>query len=150
MVYLAPYDLMGWSAVCTCSARASVLYRLFFYRPYRPNEGHRRSQTCRPHVYYRDLWTFVVVLLVECRLHAPGPNHCIREGSSGSRKYWTSDTNFGTLMEFNVCISMVHSGVATGGGGKRGNLPPPPQPPIGHPVRSMQIREDFHVGKKWG
>ena len=25
--------------------------------------------------------------------------------------------------------------------------PPPPQPPIGHPVRSMQIRGDFHVGK---
>ena len=40
------------------------------------------------------------------------------------------------------------SGVATGG--KRGNLLPPPQPPIGHPVRSMQIRGDFHVGKKWG
>ena len=37
------------------------------------------------------------------------------------------------------------SGVATGS--KRGNLPsPPPQPPIGHPVRSMQLR-DFHVGK---
>ena len=36
-----------------------------------------------------------------------------------------------------------------GGGGKRGNLPPP-QPPIGHPVRSMQIRGDFRVLKKWG
>ena len=35
-------------------------------------------------------------------------------------------------------------------GGKRGNLPPPPQPPIGHPVRSMQIRGDFHVEKKNG
>ena len=33
-----------------------------------------------------------------------------------------------------------------GGGGKRGNLPPP-QPPIGHPVRSMQIRGDFRVRK---
>ena len=37
------------------------------------------------------------------------------------------------------------SSVATGGG-KRGNLPPP-QPPIRHPVRSMQIRGDFHVEK---
>ena len=34
-----------------------------------------------------------------------------------------------------------------GGGGKRDNFPPPPQPPIGHPVRSTQIRGDFHVGK---
>ena len=32
-----------------------------------------------------------------------------------------------------------------GGGGKRDNLPR--QPPIGHPVRSMQIRGDFHVEK---
>ena len=32
---------------------------------------------------------------------------------------------------------------------RRPCLPPPPpsQPPIGHPVRSMQIRGDFHVGK---
>ena len=37
-----------------------------------------------------------------------------------------------------------------GGGGKRGNLPPPPQPPIGHPVRSMQIRGDFWVRKNGG
>ena len=28
-----------------------------------------------------------------------------------------------------------------------GELAPPPQPPIGRPVRSMQIRGDFHVGK---
>ena len=34
--------------------------------------------------------------------------------------------------------------------GKRGNLPPPPQPPIGQPVRSMQIRGDFRVGKNGG
>ena len=27
---------------------------------------------------------------------------------------------------------------------------PPPQPSIGHPVRSMQIQGDFHVRKKWG
>ena len=30
-----------------------------------------------------------------------------------------------------------------------GNLPDP-QPLIGHPVRSMQIRGDFRVRKKWG
>ena len=35
------------------------------------------------------------------------------------------------------------SAVATGGGG---NLPPS-QPPIEHPVRSMQIPGDFQVGK---
>ena len=33
------------------------------------------------------------------------------------------------------------------GGGANGATCPPPQPPIGHAVRSMQIREDFHVGK---
>ena len=36
-----------------------------------------------------------------------------------------------------------------GGGGKRGNLPPP-QPPIGDPLRSMQIRGDFEVEKNGG
>ena len=41
---------------------------------------------------------------------------------------------------------VVGSGVATGG--KRGTPPPPPS--IGHPVRSMQIRGDFHVGKNGG
>ena len=37
------------------------------------------------------------------------------------------------------------------GGDKRGNLPPPPrQLPIGHTVRSMQIRGDFRVRKNRG
>ena len=107
MMYLAPNDLMGWSAVCTCSACASVLYLLFFYRPYRPNEGHRRSQTCRSHVYLPYLCAFLVAVLVGCRLHALGPKNFIREGSSGSRKFWASNTKFGTLMEFNVRNSMV-------------------------------------------
>ena len=31
--HLAPYDLMSWGAVCTCSARASVLHLLTFSRP---------------------------------------------------------------------------------------------------------------------
>ena len=35
-----------------------------------------------------------------------------------------------------------------GGGGKGGNLPP--QPPIGHPVRSMQNWWNFNVGKNGG
>ena len=81
MVDLAPYDLMGWSAVCTCSARASVLYLLFFYRPYRSNEGHRWSQTSRSHVYYPNLYVFLVSVLVEWRLRAPGPKNFIREVS---------------------------------------------------------------------
>ena len=37
-----------------------------------------------------------------------------------------------------------------GGGGANGATCPPPQPAIGHAVRSMQIREDFHVGKNRG
>ena len=36
------------------------------------------------------------------------------------------------------------------GGGQAGQLVPPPQPPIGHPVRSMQIRGDYRVRKKNG
>ena len=44
-------------------------------------------------------------------------------------------------------LELAGSGVATGG--KRGNLTPP-QPQIGHPVRSMQIRGDFRIRKKWG
>ena len=63
MVYLALYELMGWSAVCTCSARAIVLYLLFFYRPYRPNEGHRRPQNCRSQVYYPNLCFFSLPFL---------------------------------------------------------------------------------------
>ena len=86
MVCLAPYDLMGWSTVCSC-ARASALYLLFFYRPYRPNEGHPRSQTCRLHIYYPNMCVFLVAVVVGCRLHAPGPKNFIREGSSGSRKF---------------------------------------------------------------
>ena len=35
------------------------------------------------------------------------------------------------------------------GGGEAGQLAPP-QPPIGHPVRSMQIRGDFRVRKNGG
>ena len=55
-----------------CSARASVLYLLSFYRPYRPNEGHRRSQTCRSHVYYPNMCAIRVAILVGCRLRVPG------------------------------------------------------------------------------
>ena len=39
-------------------------------------------------------------------------------------------TSIGLVRDASGSIS-PHSGVATGGGGKRGNLPPP-QPPIGH------------------
>ena len=31
--HLAPYDLMSWGAVCTCSARASFLHLFTFSRP---------------------------------------------------------------------------------------------------------------------
>ena len=44
----------------------------------------------------------------------------------------------------------VYFTVASPRGGEAGQLAPPPQPPIGHPVRSMQIRGDFRVRKKWG
>ena len=41
--------------------------------------------------------------------------------------------------------------VATGGGGaKVAAWPPPPPPQIGDHLRSIQIRGNFGVGKKWG
>ena len=64
-------------------------------------------------------------------------------------------SDFGHYIKKNVtkCIIFTHtsmssSGVATGGGGASGATSP--QPPIRHPVRSMQIRGDFHVGKNGG
>ena len=39
----------------------------------------------------------------------------------------------------------TYSGFATGRGGASRATCPPPQPPIGHPVRSMQIQGDFRV-----
>ena len=60
-------------------------------------------------------------------------------------KIWTLPKNSGSNQQtFHILVrGTLSSGVATGG-----NLPP--QPPIGHPVRSMQIRGDFHVGKNGG
>ena len=46
----------------------------------------------------------------------------------------------------NPFTRLLCSGVATGG--QAGQLAP--QPPIGHPVRSMQIRGDFRVRKNGG
>ena len=88
MVYLAPYDLMGWSAVCTCSARASVLHLLFFCRPYMQNDVHHQSRTCRSYVYCPNLYAFLVAIFVGCRLNSERARteKNIREGSSGSRK----------------------------------------------------------------
>ena len=52
----------------------------------------------------------------------------------------------GTLFPSGRCIPTDVRAVASPrGGGKWGNLLP--QPPIGHPVRSMQIRGDFRVRK---
>ena len=39
---------------------------------------------------------------------APGPEKIIREGSSGSGKFWAIDTKFGTLIDFDERNSMVH------------------------------------------
>ena len=80
IVYLAPYDLMGWNALCTCSARASVLYLFFFCRHCRQDDVHHRSQTCRSHVYCPILYAFPVAVLVGCKVHAPGPKNFIRRG----------------------------------------------------------------------
>ena len=40
--------------------------------------------------------------------------------------------------------------VASPRGASGATSPPPPPPQIGHPVRSMQIRGDFRIRKKWG
>ena len=52
---------------------------------------------------------FFVSVSVGCSLRAPTPLNFIREGSSGSGEFLAIDTKFGTLMEFNECISMVHA-----------------------------------------
>ena len=69
--YLAPYDLMGWGAVCTCSARASIVHLLLLWRLYRPNGGHRWCQTCRTHAYCLHVCAFEATVPVGCRLRAP-------------------------------------------------------------------------------
>ena len=55
--------------------------------------------------------------------------------------------NVGTCHVKNVDIGVVWAQWRRHGGGASGATCPPPQPPIGHPVRSMQIRGDFRVRK---
>ena len=107
--YLAPYDLRGRGALCTCNARANILHLFLFFRPYRPNGEHRGCQTCRKHECYPRLYVFVVTVPARCRLRLPGPAKFICERSSGFRKFWPIDTKFGTLMEFSERNSMVHA-----------------------------------------
>ena len=64
IVYLVLYDLMGWSALCTCSASASVLYLFFFCRHCRQDDVHHRFQSCMSHVYCPNLYAFPVAVLV--------------------------------------------------------------------------------------
>ena len=55
-----------------------------------------------------------------------------------------------TAMYLRIPNNMERLAVASprGGGGKRGSLHP--QPPTGPPLRSVQIRGDFRLRKKWG
>ena len=62
---------MSWGAVCTCSARASVLHTLSFARTYRSNGKQHRSQIRRSHAYNPNLSAFGVAVPVGRRLHAP-------------------------------------------------------------------------------
>ena len=55
-------------------------------RTYRSNGGHRRSQTCRSHVYHPNLNAFGVAVPEGCRLHAPGTEKLFYLGSSGESK----------------------------------------------------------------
>ena len=57
-----------------------------FARTYRPNGGHRRSQTSRSYVYHPNLSAFGVPVPEGRRLHAPGEENFFDMGSSGSRK----------------------------------------------------------------
>ena len=108
MAYLASYNLMGWSAVCTCSARASVLYRLFFYRSYRPKEGHRSVPSLQvTHILPQSV-CFSGCCCCGVQAARARTEKLYSRGSSGSRKFWAGDTKFGTLVEFNVQDSMVH------------------------------------------
>jgi len=46
-------------------------------------------------------------------------------------------------------VCRLSSGVATGGGGKRGQLPQPPQPSPGSTLRSAQIRREIIITGVW-
>ena len=98
--YLAPYDLLGWGALCTCSARASGLHLLLFWRFYRPNGGHRWCQTCRTHAYCPNLCAFVVNVVMGCKLCAPEVENFFDVGSSGLRKLWARHPKLGTRVHF--------------------------------------------------
>ena len=93
---MAPYDLMDWGALCTCSTRASVLHTLSFARTYRSNGKQHRSQIRRSHAYHPNLSAFGVAVPVGRRLHAPEAESFFDMGSSGFRKLWARDTKLGT------------------------------------------------------
>ena len=84
--YFAPYDLVDWGALCTCSARASVLHTLSLARTYRSNGKQHRSQIRRSHAYHPNLSAFGVAVPVGRRLHAPEAESFFDMGSSGFRK----------------------------------------------------------------
>ena len=81
--YLAPYEERGWGALCTCSARASVLNASFSRGP----EGHTGGAT-DPKLAglthtVSNLKSIGGAICVGCRLHAPGAENLFDEGSSG-------------------------------------------------------------------
>ena len=77
---------MSWGAVCTCSARASVLHLLTFSRP-TGQAVVTADAKLASHMYITpNLCAFVVAVPVKCRLHAPEAENFSGMGSSGLRK----------------------------------------------------------------
>ena len=74
------------------------------------------------------------------------------DGGTGGGGGWHRGTVSPGIWDFDTRMTLwtLHgrnSVASPRGGGASGATYPPPQPPIGHPVRSMQIRGDFRVRK---
>ena len=84
--YLAPYELGGWGALRTCSARESVFGHIFLFLPLQAKWWVPLMPNLRVTCIQPQSMCFRGYRPMGCRLREPGPEKFIREGSSGSRK----------------------------------------------------------------
>ena len=84
--YLPPYELGGWGALCTCSARESVFGHIVFFLPLQAKWWVPLMPNLRVTCIQPQPVCFRGYRRMGCTLREPGPEKFIREGSSGSRK----------------------------------------------------------------
>ena len=91
------------------------------------------------------------------REHAPNALRQVTDQAYHKSRFFTLShfSNGRQTRSYRRCMYRLHQHILTSviigaaTGGKGGSLPPP-QPPIGDPLRSIQIRGDFGVGKNGG